>query len=234
MLIAVSAFFITGNMAQELTLDKVLEKYYKANAMDKLQHVKTIVMKGLIVQNDVMPLKIVKMRPDKYLMEFDVADLTSYQVYDGKTAWMTTPWTSNPNPRAMPEDRALDVKNRADFDGLLYDWKAKGHAAQLEGTDTVDGSFAYKIKFTRKDGGVEFYSIDKKSFLMVKKVSTRMIRGKEAQVSTFFRNYRDVEGIPFPFILDSTIDGQPYSSSQFDTIELNTPVDGKIFEMPVR
>jgi hypothetical protein len=231
-LLFLSFCFLPGLKAQQLKVDEILAKYYTANSFDKLQNVQTIVMKGMIVQNDAMPLKIVKMRPDKYLMEFDVADLTTYQGYDGKTAWMTMPWTGNPKPQLMPEDRAKDIRIRADFDGILYDWKAKGHSAELMGTDTVDNSIAWKIKLIRKDGGIEYYSIDKNSYLLLKKISTRMIRGKEAQVANYFRDYREVEGIPFPFTIDSTIDDQPYSSNQFDSIELNKPVDEKIFQMP--
>ena len=219
--------------AQDLKMEEILEKYYKANGFDKLQKIQTIVMKGSLVQQDIMPVKIVKMRPDKYLMEFDVADITAYQGYDGKTAWMTTPWTGNPKPQIMPEERAKDIKNRADFEGLLYNWQAKGHIAELAGMDSVEKSPAYKIKLIRKDGGIEYLLIDTKSFLLQKRLSSRMMRGKEVQVENFFHDYRAVDGIMFPFVIDGSIDGQPYSSNQYETIELDKPVDAKLFEMPV-
>ena len=102
--------------AQELNLNEILNRYYKASGIDKWQNVSSVIMTGTITQNDIMPVKIIRMRPDKYFMEFDVADLTAYQVYDGKTAWMTTPWTGNPKPQVMPPDRANEFKSRADFD----------------------------------------------------------------------------------------------------------------------
>jgi hypothetical protein len=219
--------------AQEMKLDEILENYFKANGFDKMQKVQTIIMKGTLVQQDAMPVKIVKMRPDKYLMEFDVADITAYQGYDGKTAWMTTPWTGNPKPQLMPEDRARYMRNTSDFDGLLFNWKAKGHSAELAGMDSVENVPTYKIKLTRKDEGIEYYFIDTKSYLLHKKISYRMIRGKESEVENFFHDYKVVDGIMFPFVIDGSIDGQPYSSNQYDTIELNKPVDEKLFEMPV-
>jgi hypothetical protein len=218
--------------AQDLKQDEILEKYYKANGFDKLQRVQTIIMKGNLVQQDIMPLKIVRMRPDKYLMEYDVADITAYQGYDGTTAWMTTPWTGNPKPQVMPEDRAKNMKNTSDFDGLLYKWKAKGHTAELIGLDSVENVPAYKIKLIRKDGGIEYYFIDTKSYRLQKKIFFRIVRGKEAEIANYFRDYKIIDGILFPFIIDATIDGQPYSSSQFETIELNKPVDEKVFGMP--
>jgi hypothetical protein len=225
--------FSAMNKAQDLKLDEILENYFKTNGFDKMLKVQTIIMKGMLVQQDAMPLKIVKMRPDKYLMEFDVQDITAYQAYDGKTAWMTTPWTANPKPQIMPEDRAKDIKNRADFDGLLFDWTAKGHSAELAGMDSVAKLPVYKIKLTRKDGGIEYYFIDTKSYMLQKRIYYRIVRGKEAEIANFFRDYRPIDGIQFPFVIDATMDGQPYSSIQYETIELNVQVDNKMFEMPV-
>jgi hypothetical protein len=231
-LITLTFSFIAGIYAQNMKLEDILENYFKANGFEKMQKVQTIIMKGMLVQQDAMPVKIVKMRPDKYLMEFDVADLTAYQGYDGKTAWMTTPWTGNPKPQLMPEDRARNMKNTSDFDGLLFNWKAKGHTAELAGTDSVSNLPTYKIKLTKKDGGIEYYLIDTKGYMLQKRISYRTIRGKESEFENYFRDYRAVGGIIFPFIIDTSIDDQPYSSSQFETIELNKTVDEKIFEMP--
>jgi hypothetical protein len=218
--------------AQEMKLGEILDNYYKVNGIAKLETIQTIIMKGTLVQQDIMPLKIIKMRPNKYLMEFDVADITAYQAFDGTTAWMTTPWTGNPKPQLMPEDRAKTMINTADFDGLLVKWKAKGHSTEFAGMDSVEKVPVYKIKLTRKDGGIEYYFIDTKSYLLQKRISYRMMRGKEVQVENFFHDYKAVDGIMFPFTIDGSIDGQHYSSNQYDTIELNKTVDAKLFEMP--
>ena len=232
-LIILTFSFLALINAQDLSLDKILDNYFKANGFDKLQKVQTIVMKGSLTQQDVMPVKQVKMRPDKYLMEFDVADVTAYQAYDGKTAWRTTPWTGNPKPQLMNEEAANDARYRAVFDGLLYNWKSQGHTAELAGTDSVKNMLTFKIKLTRKDGGIEYYFVDTKDFMLQKRIYYRMIRGKETEITNTFSDYRAIDGIMFPFLIDALMDGQPYSSIQYDTIELNVPVDQKIFEMPV-
>ena len=230
-LIGMALFTLTGS-AQELKLEEVLDNYFRVNGFDKMQKVQTTVMKGSLIQQDVMPVKQVKMRPNKFLMEFDVADITAYQAYDGKTAWRTAPWTGNPKPQLMSQEAANDAKYRAVFDGLLYNWKAQGHIAELAGTDSVGKQEAYKIKLTRDDGGVEYYFIDKKDYMLLKRIYYRNIRGKEAEVENFFLDYRTVDGIQFPYQIDATLDGQSYSSIQYDTIELNAPVEEKVFEMP--
>ena len=219
-------------VSQELTIDQVLDKYYKANGFDKMQKINTIIMSGFITRQDYMPMKILKMRPDKYKMEFDIQDITAYQSYDGQTGWMTAPWTGNSKPQIMQEEAIKDVKIKADFDGAIYKWKEKEHKAELIGKENLNDKEVYKVKLTRKDGGVEYYFIDTMDYLLQKKLTTRMSRGKEIEVESFYTDYRDVEGIKFAFANENLMGGQPYSSIQYETIEVNKTVDEKTFKMP--
>jgi hypothetical protein len=222
-----------GLMAQDLSLEQILNRYYQAANLEKHSKVSTIIMTGTIVQQDLMPVKIIRARPGKYLMEFDVADLTAYQATDGMTAWTTAPWTGKAEPQALPPDRTADLKVRADMDGILYNWKEKGHLPELTGTDTVNGKLAYKIKVVRKDGATEFNFIDCTDFLLTKRTYVRMAGGKEIPVEIYSRDYRKVDGIPFPFVTE-TNNGGRVNEIQFETIELDKPVDPGIFVMPAK
>lgn len=229
---AVLLLFAFSAKAQQPTLDEVLAKYYKSTGFDKMQGISTIVMTGTMIQQDAMPMKIIKKRPNKYMMEFDVQDKTAYQVYDGQKAWMTATWTTNPKPQLMPEERAKDVKSKADFDGPIYDWKAKGHQAELVGIENIAGAKVYKIKFTRSDAVVEHYFIDSESYLLLMKSSFRKVQGQEVEVENYMKDYRNIGGIMFPFESENRIGGNLYNSIQYDTIEVNTEVNDKIFVMP--
>jgi hypothetical protein len=220
--------------ATDPTLEEILLKYYKATGLEKLLTIKTVEMTGSLIQQDIMPLKVIKMRPDKFKMEFDVQDITAYQVYDGKTAWMTAPWTGNPKPQPMSADRAKDLRSRADFDGILFNWQAKGHHAELVGRETLDSLSAYKIKLTRDDGGIEYYFIDASDFLLKKRISYRKGRDKDVVIENFYSDYRNVEDVMFNFVTETAMDGQIVSKSQFETIKLNLPVDETIFNMPAK
>jgi hypothetical protein len=230
-LVGLLVVLCTGLGAQELKLDEVLTKYYEAGNFEKLTQVGTIVMTGTIVQQDLMPVKIVKARAARYLMEYDVADLTAYQGFDGEQAWYTAPWTGNAAPQIATPDKATDLKVRADFDGILYDWKQKGHSLELDGTDTVNGLTAYKIKVVRKDGGTEYNLIDNKGFLLQKRISFRQLGGKEVKVESTYHEYRKVEGIPFPFRVETNTGGR-VNEIQFDSVAVDIPVNLMIFLMP--
>lgn len=219
--------------AQELTLEQVLDKYYQANGFDKLQNVKTIIMTGSITNWVVMPTKVYKARPNKYRLERDVNDITGLTVYDGQTGWTTAPWTKNPNPQIVPEQGIVDLKIQSDFDGLFYNWKDKGYNLELVGLEKLGDSDVYRIKFTRSDNIVEFYLIDSKSFLLIKKVGVRNIRGKDFKIDFTFSDYRKVEGVMFPFSILNASENQPApAETQYESIEVNNPIDEKLFVMP--
>jgi hypothetical protein len=220
--------------SQELKPDDILLNYYRASSLDKLQKITTVVSSGTIVKQDRMPIKIIRMRPGKFLQVFDVADITCYSGYDGTTAWTRVPYTGNPRPQVMPDDAAKDIRIKADFDGLLFQWKAKGEQVELAGQDTIGNDLAYKLKLTRQDGGIEYYSIAQKSSLLLKREYVRTIRGKEVKMEVFYRDYKEVEGILFAFTIENQMAGQPYNTIAFDSIVLNEKVDIKLFDMPSR
>lgn len=218
--------------AQEPVLEKILTAHFRAMEMEKFITINTMEIRGLMIQQDAMPVKILRKRPDLFIMEYDVMDMTTYQGYDGDTAWMTMPWTGSTKPQILSGDRAGDMKIRADFDGVLHGWQEKGFNLEADGIDTVDHQTAWRLKLTKPDGNHEFLFIDQNSHLLVKRLYHRMIRGKEATMEIFFRDYRQVNGIPFAFIQDTHYDGQPYNSLQVDSVKYNEPLDDRQFRIP--
>jgi len=227
-------FLATSTLySQELKLEDVLNSYYKATGLDKLQNVKSIIMTGSTTTWVVMPTKTYRVRPNKFRMERDVNDITGLTVYDGQTAWTTAPWSKNPKPQVVTEPNLSDLKIQADFDGLLYNWKEKGHVAELVGLEKLGDSDVYRIKLTRSDNIVEFYLIDSKSFLIQKKLGIRNIKGKDCKIDITFSDYRNIDGIMFPFNIMNNSEGQPSSAeTQYESIEVNKPVDDNLFVMP--
>ncbi len=229
LLLSLSAF------SQDLKLEEILDRYFKAIGMNALQKYSTMTLSGSIVQQDLMPVTVVKMRPDKYRMDFSVADNPAIQAYDGKNGWWTAPWTGNPRPQPMPEDRAKDLRVRADFDGILFNWKAKGCQAELVGKDTVKNKPAFKIKLTKADGGVEYYFIDTEKFLLQKRLYYRKVRDQEMAMENYYTDYRDAGGgVIIPYAIETRMNGQTITTTEYESVELGKPVDASIFTMPVK
>ena len=64
------------------------------------------------------------------------------------TAWDTAPGGRSTLRTAPASAEARDLD--ADFDGLLVDWKAKGHTVTFEGQEALTGAQTYKLKVTTK------------------------------------------------------------------------------------
>ena len=73
-------------------------------------------------------------------------------------AWDTAPGGRSTLRTAPASAEARDLD--ADFDGLLVDWKAKGHTVTFEGKEALPGAETYKLKVTTKSGAVRYIYLD--------------------------------------------------------------------------
>jgi outer membrane lipoprotein-sorting protein len=229
-------FIVAANQdhakAQNSNVSKILESHYKAINIKQLSKIGTIKYTGTITRNDVMPLEIMKKRPNKYFMIFDVADITGKQVFDGTIAWAVSPWTGNSNAVDITGDNLTNMKFLADFDGLLVDWKKKDCSVTIDGEEIIEGNACHKVKLIRPDQVVEYYFIDKKDFLLKQRSSPRTIRGKETVQHIKYRNFKNIEGIVFPMEQEIFFGEQVYALYQFDKIELNLNIEDNTFSKP--
>jgi hypothetical protein len=121
----------------------------------------------------------------------------------------------------------------ADIGGPLFEYKSKGHQVELLGKDKVEGTDVYKLKVTLKNGDVETIYIDADSYLEIKKETKRTVRGTEQDIEESIGDYKEVDGIVFPFAMESGIKGsQQKERLTIAKIELNVPADDSIFKMP--
>ena len=77
---------------------------------------------------------------------------------------------------------------------------------ELAGTEKVEGHDTYKIKMTMQSGQVLHVWIDALSFLEAKiEGQPRRLDGTDHPVEVYFRDYRQVEGLEIPFILETKV-----------------------------
>jgi hypothetical protein len=228
----ISLVFGFTAIAQSVTVDVVVDKYCKAKGETKFAKVQSIQMDGSMVRNDVMPLTYYRTRPNKYMMKYDVADLTAYRVYDGQNAWYTAPWRNINEPTLIPEAQAKDFILLADFDDQLATWKSKGHKLTLMPEEIVSGATQYVIDLEHATSGlISTYYIDKKSYMLTK---LKIIRGtgeRTVTQETFYSEYKPVDGIMFPHLIDVFTNGNKTSSTEIDEIILNVKLDSDFYSM---
>ena len=233
-LIAVAACLALPVSAQ--TVDEIIAKNIQAHGGEaKLRAVKTMRIMGKMEVGPGMeaPVTVSFERPEMVRMEFTLQGMTGIQAYDGKMGWMVMPFQGKKDPEPMAADDLKDLQNQADMDGPLMDYKAKGNTVEYLGKEKIEGSDAYKLKVTRKNGTVETTYIDADSGLEVKTVSKTVIRGNETEVVTTFSDFREVQGIIMPFAVESGAAGSPQKQRiTLEKVELNPDLSESQFHMP--
>lgn len=237
--ITITAFLIAvisfSGMTQEMNLDTILSRYYKAIGMATIRDWKTIIMKGkTTAQGMELPITIYMKRPGKIRVEVEVQGNKMLQVSDGQSGWSVIPWSGTMDPQDMTPDELKAMKQQADFEGSLYNWKEKGHKLELRGKEDMDGTQVYNLKATLANGNVEIYYFDAESFVPIKVSSVMKIQGNETENESLPSNYKAVNGAMMPFAIENKYKGQTVSSVVIDTYEVNKDVDDNLFIKPAK
>jgi len=219
------------------TADEIVAKSLAARGgLEKIKAVQAQRISGTISfgQNADGPFVIELKRPLKLHMEVTLAGQTLVRVYNGKGAgWVVNPFAEDHSAQPMAEEDLKNINDEADFDGPLADYKAKGNQVELQGKDQVEGKEAFKIKMTRSSGDARTYFIDATSYQVVKWEGTTHVDDKDVLVVNYLRDYRDVNGLQFPFEIDSDSPDSPEQRKiTIDKIELDPKIEETRFGKP--
>ncbi len=228
----VLALFLGLSFLSAVTLQDVLNKNYKAKGgLEKLRAIKTIHAVGKITaQGMEMPFETWMKMPDKIRMETTVQGQKIVQAYDGKTAWWIMPMIS-PEPQPMPPQQAEQFKEQNWFKDPLIYYKDLGYKIEFLGEGEFEGNPVYKIKLTKPNGEIMIYYIDKETGLELKMDFHGKRQGREITAETVFGDYNQVNGITYPFYIETRSGGKVVSQVTISKIEINIPVDDSIFQM---
>lgn len=173
-------------------------------------------------------------RPGKIREELTIGDKTMIRTSNGKEGWIIDPFAETSEAQPLPADEMSNMAQKADIDRPLVEYKAKGNQVELVAKESVDGKDAFKLKITLKDGQVRYDYIGASTFLELKWQGVVKRNGEEFEAESYFRDYRNVEGIMIPFEIDTEIPGNPvHQKITFDNIEFNPTIEDARFEKPV-
>jgi hypothetical protein len=155
-----------------------------------------------------LPFVMEMKRPGKSRVEIEFAGKTAVQTYDGRNGWKLRPFLNRKDVEPFTAEEAKATAEKEDLDGPLIDYAAKGKKVELEAVEPVEGRDAYKLKVTAKDGKVQHIWIDTQSFLDVKvEGAPRRMDGRMHDVWVYQRDFRSVQGLMIPFVVETTVDG---------------------------
>ena len=191
-------------------------------------------VKAAAAQQVQLPFRLEMKRPRKSRLEIDFAGKTAVQVYDGQNGWKLRPFLNRDDVEPFTAEEAKAEAVKADLEGPLLDYAAKGTQVALEGKEPVEGHNAYKLKLTMKSGEVQHIWIDAQSFLDVKvEGAPRRLDGKMRNVWIYQRDFRSVQGLRVPYVYDTAIDGNPHSHKMLiESVAVNRTLDDARFARP--
>jgi hypothetical protein len=225
-------FLVIVQFSQAQTVEEITDKYAEAlGGKDKLLAIKTIYMEGAgqMMGNEIQ-VKLIKEQGKLNRTEFETGAGNGFRIITEKEGWsMFSMRSTTPSPMA-PEMVAAQ-QTELDIAGPLINFAAKGHKAELVGKDSEPGTECYKIKLTSNTGKEINYWIDVKTNLLVQSSHKMAGRnGGENIAVTLYSDYKAVDGVLFAHTIESKGQGPAGGSTTFDKVELNKPIDAKLYK----
>ena len=200
-----------------------------------------------LAQEAQLPFTLELERARRMRLEIQFRGQTAVQVYDGTNGWKVRPFLNRMEVENYTEDELEKAALQSDLDGPLVDYAAKGTTVELEGTEKVEDRDTYKLKLTMKDGHSIHAWIDAKTFLEAKvEGAPRRLDGVEHPVEVYYRDYRAVEGLQIPFLLETRVlpvatqakgarpaANFPPEKIVIEKVEVNPKLDAALFTKPV-
>src|SRR5262245_30672355 len=139
-------------------------------------------------------------RPNAVREEFTFGGLTGVAAWDGKSGWKIEPWAGKKDAEPLGEDDTKGIVEDAEFDDPLINYKERGNTVAFLGTDQIEGTDVYKLQLTlASNGDVRTYYLDAESCVPIKYEVKRTVRGAERWFEVELGDYKEVQGVLFPF-----------------------------------
>ncbi|MDG2227892.1 MAG: insulinase family protein [Flavobacteriales bacterium] len=188
-----------------LTAEKVLEDYFFAitgestmkSVEKKYKKIKDIT---IVMETEMQGMKLQittkQMAPNKSFFELNMQGMTvQKQVFDGKNGGSS----GMQGKKALEGEELEAMKEQAIMNKELK-YKELGYTLKLESIEEVNGKDAYKVTITNSEGEVKYDYFDVESSLKVYTTSTEKgPDGTEMESYSEYSDYKDVNGIKYPF-----------------------------------
>jgi hypothetical protein len=153
-----------------------------------------------------LPFLMEMKRSRKMRLELQFNGQTAIQVFDGTDGWKLRPFLNRRVVEPFTPEEIKAASRQTDLDGPLVDYLVKGTQIELEGMEKVENRNTYRLKLKMKTGETMHVWIDAQSFLEAKiEGQPRRLDGTDHLVEVYYRDYRPVNGLQIPFILETKV-----------------------------
>jgi hypothetical protein len=147
-------------------------------------------------------------------VDLSLQGLDIIQAYDGHEGWKINPLQGRKDPEKLSADEVRALQDNALIEGPLLASRTDGSKVAYLGREDFDGTLAYKLKVTQKDGDEFVYWLDPDTYLEIKVDETRRIRGAQQTNESELGDYEKIAGVYFPMSVETWPQGQDNSRSR--------------------
>lgn len=198
----------------------IINNYFKAiGGTNKVEAVKTLVTNmEADMEGQIIKIVTKKMFPNKFLTSYEIMGQKQIEFFDGKKGFIKL----DGQKVELQSDEVAKFKNdAAPFSDIAF---LKG---DVIGEKEVEGKKTYEIVIGDKRA---FY--DMESGLKLKEISKAINpdNGKKETIKTYFKDYKEVDGIKLPFKILEKLENEPKVILKVKSYKINKNVTDKDFQ----
>jgi outer membrane lipoprotein-sorting protein len=232
----IMASLATASFAQ--TADEIVAKHIEAiGGAEKWKSLKGLEMKNKFsVQGMDIEMKAVVVSGKSYRSDVSVMGQEIISAVDGETGWMQRPsmMGGTGEPEDMPGAMIKETLRQTNLGGSLLNYKEKGSTLELVGKEKMDGADVFHLKLTEKNGEVTNLFLSATTYYTLKSAGKRNVQGQDVDAEVVFSNFKQVEGLTFPFSMDTPSPMGGTMTIETESIKLNPTIDPAIFKKPAK
>jgi len=211
-----------------LTANDVINNYLEAiGGREKFSNVedRTTIMRGQIMGQN-LSIVMKQKAPNKLKQSIRSGEMKQTILFDGTKGVMI-----RGDEKTDLDNKELEKLKLEALMNFLLDPEAHGVLLELKGIEIVDSILCYKIVLITEEGTnwMQFYATS--SGLKVKEIKEVETSQGSFQQETFYSDYKEIEGLKFPFKIKQTFGVQTIEMN-ISSVKLNEGLEDSIFEIP--
>jgi len=221
-----------------MALPALLARY--AEAIGPIASVQTrrITMRVSGILPDEIPVVAEAMRPNLLRKSVTLMGAVQLTGMDGTRPWRVDPFASARGTATdVPAAELEDFLEETDFDGPLLNAAAKGIVLSYAGPKVVRVAGVqtpvHAVGVRWPNGRTATVHLDARSYLEVLRTQRRPVMGSEIAMTVTPSDYRLVQGVRVPFLMEIAPEGAPQPIRlRLDKVEFNLPMERRLFRRP--
>ena len=221
-----------GTLSELTHIETFTQAYMSVNCNSTLlKNTQTIRVVGhMVVGESKQAFSLIKKRPDRMLFTIDRGSHEMTFGVSGDTVWRRIRAPQHDDLFALIEgDEAKAwLGQRRFFDRIISACQGQGTLTAIKAADW-EGNDCLKVSTQDADREVVAILVDPRTMYPIAELEPQA-DGTTKQ--TVFSDYRDINGMPIPFRMDTSVAGKPESCIILNKASINSGVLSKLFDVP--